>query len=83
MGSNSCTAHTLNLGLQIAPEMKLVFNYYFMNLKKTVSYKLLIITHGNFIRMKIQQVTNEMKILMNPTQIKRSLLSFGVDGLCV
>lgn len=33
--------------------------------------------------MNIQHVIKETTILMNPTHIKRILLSFGVDGLCV
>lgn len=38
---------------------------------------------GSFILMKIQQVINETMTLMKPTHINRTLLSFGVDGLCV
>lgn len=33
--------------------------------------------------MKIQQVINDTITLINPTHIKRTLLSLGVDGLCV
>lgn len=45
-----------------------------------VSQNVNMISYGSFIFMNIQHATNDTSMLRNPTHIRRTLLSFGVDG---